>query len=87
MWSLEMTSFDKIMGDVVNEARVQTAFESQNVFSLHLNTLTNLEHLVIPKAAFFLQLLLKKVTDSILTETSIICIIFSQGQNVVGFLI
>ena len=82
-----MTSFNKIMGDVVNKVRVQTVFESQNVFSLHLNTLTNLEHLVIPKAAFFLQLLLKKVTDSILTETSIIFISFGQGQNVVSFLI
>lgn len=87
MWSLEMTSFDKIMGDVDNKVRIWTAFGSHNVFSLHLNTLTNLEHLVISKAAFFLHVLLKKVIDSILTEMSIIFISFGQGQNVVSFLI
>lgn len=47
---------------LLRDAQIWAIFESYNVFMVHLNRLTNLEHLVISKVAFFLQLLLTKVT-------------------------
>ena len=46
------------IGDIfINIVQIWATFESHNVFILHPNPFINLEHLVISKAAFFLQLL------------------------------